>query len=98
MSRTEAIEAFEKDGWNDVGNGIDYAESYDKFLELVASLGDMDYISDMHVQNLFVFPASSKKFWALNPLVKEAKIILQDKVNKNDFTFYTLYFINCYFF
>lgn len=81
MSRSEAIEAFEKDGWIDIGSGIDNESSYDKFLELVANLGDMDYISDMHVQNLFVFPASSKKFWALNPLVKEAKIILQDKVN-----------------
>lgn len=77
MSRAEAIETFEKDGWHDVTNDID---SYDKYLEAVSQLGDHDYVSDIHVQNLFVFPASSKKFWARNPLVTEGKVVLQDKV------------------
>lgn len=78
MSRSEAIETFAKDGWYDVTNDID---SYDKYLQAISQLGDFDYVSDIHVQNLFVFPASSKKFWARNPMVTEGKVMLQDKVS-----------------
>lgn len=42
---------------------------------------DEQFISDLHVNDLFVFPASSKRYWALSTLAKESKIILQDKAS-----------------
>lgn len=76
MSRSEAFEAFINDGWIEVK-----CENYDEFLNAVANLTDEQFISDIHVKNLFIFPASSKRYWALSKLAKESKIILQDKAS-----------------
>lgn len=78
LSRSEAMEIFIKDGWHEIPSS-DF-ETYDRFLEVVRNLGEYDFVSDIHVKNLFVFPASSKRFWARNSLVLESKLILQDKV------------------
>lgn len=77
LSRADAIEAFNKDGWFE---RVLEDKSYDNFLKAMEDLADEEYLSDIHVQNLFVFPASSKNYWARNILVKESKVILQDKV------------------
>lgn len=77
ISRAEAIELFKQDGWDDVTTEYN---TYDEFLEAVQNLCVTHYLSDMHVQNLFVFPWSSKQTWARHYLVKECKLILQDKV------------------
>lgn len=79
LSRADALELFVKDGWNEiVGDFTDY----DKFLEVVRNLGDFDFVSDMHVKNLFVFPASSKQYWAKCASGSEKTFILQDKVRR----------------
>lgn len=77
MSRAEAIEEFARDGWLEISTKF---QSYDEMLAAVANLGDLDYLSDIHVNNLFVFPPSSKRYWARNVSVRESKLILQDKV------------------
>lgn len=74
------MELFVKDGWIERPFAAD-TQTYDEFLEIVRTLGGADFVSDMHVKNLFVFPASSKRFWARNTLVRESKLILQDKVS-----------------
>lgn len=79
LSRSEAMEIFIKDGWHEIPSSE--CETYDRFLEVVRNLGEYDFVSDIHVKNLFVFPASSKRFWARNSLVLESKLILQDKVS-----------------
>lgn len=84
MSRTEAIEEFIRDGWEIVDGNF---ETYDAFLTAVDSLGLAQYLSDIHVQNLFVFPWSSKQYWAKHRLVQESKIILQDKVRNVHYMF-----------
>lgn len=81
MSRADALELFVKDGWIERPFEAD-KQTYDEFLAIVRSLGEADFVSDMHVKNLFVFPASSKRFWARNALVRESKLILQDKVSE----------------
>lgn len=83
MSRADALEFFVKDGWNEiVGDFTDY----DKFLEVVRNLGDFDFVSDMHVKNLFVFPANSKQYWAkCASSGSEKTFILQDKVRREFF-------------
>ena len=76
MSRSEAFESFINDGWIEVK-----CENYDEFLNAVANLTDEQFISDVHVKDLFIFPASSKRYWALSKLTKESKLILQDKAS-----------------
>lgn len=76
LKRAEALEAFVADGWIEVK-----CETYDEYLKAVENLTDEQFISDIHVNNLFVFPASSKRYWALNAQTKESKLILQDKAS-----------------
>lgn len=76
MSRSEALEEFVNDGWIEVK-----CENYDEFLNAITNLTDEQFISDLHVNDLFIFPASSKRYWALSSLAKKSKIILQDKAS-----------------
>lgn len=78
LSRADALEQFRNDGWQEV---TDEFATYDDFLKAVDNLGDENFISDIHVNDLFVFPPSSKRYWALCALVKESKVILQDKAS-----------------
>ncbi|XP_037028105.1 28S rRNA (cytosine-C(5))-methyltransferase isoform X3 [Bradysia coprophila] len=78
LSRAEALELFVKDGWNEIAGEF---TDYDKFLDVVRNLGDSDFVSDMHVKNLFVFPANSKKYWAKYASGDEKTFILQDKAS-----------------
>lgn len=80
MPRSEALEWFKTNGWNEIPCEF---ENYDDFLIAIDKLDKYDYISDLHVKNLFIFPPSSKRYWALNELVKQSKLILQDKVTSN---------------
>lgn len=76
LSRAEAFESFVNDGWIEVK-----CENYDEFLNAIANLTNEQFISDIHVKDLFIFPPSSKRYWALSKLTKESKIILQDKAS-----------------
>lgn len=78
LSRADALEQFRNDGWQEVTEEF---ASYDDFLKAVDNLGDESFVSDIHVNDLFVFPPSSKRYWALCALVKESKVILQDKAS-----------------
>lgn len=93
LSRSEAIEHFVQDGWVEYNGGTELS-SYDAFLEAVKNLGDSEFLSDIHVKNLFVFPASSKRFWAFNRLVLESKLILQDKVRLDKANFRVIFLFN----
>lgn len=70
------MESFVADGWIEVN-----CETYDEYLNAVENLTDEQFVSDIHVKNLFVFPASSRRYWALNAMTKESKLILQDKAS-----------------
>lgn len=83
LSRADAIEQFTKDGYVEVST-VD-CKTYDAYLEIVRNLDTLEYVSDIHVKNLFVFAPQSKRFWAFHDLVKESKVILQDKVCVLDF-------------
>lgn len=76
LKRADALEAFVADGWIEVK-----CDTYDEYLNAINNLTDEQFISDIHVNNLFVFPASSKRHWALNAMTKESKLILQDKAS-----------------
>lgn len=78
MSRAEAIEAFVADGWIEIKPDED---TYDGFLKTLDTLNDSQFLADIHINDLFVFPPSSKRYWALSKLTKESKVILQDKAS-----------------
>jgi 25S rRNA (cytosine2278-C5)-methyltransferase len=56
-------------------------ETYDEFLESVKNLDDESYLADFHIKNLFVFPPTSRKYWATNEMVEAGKFLLQDKAS-----------------
>jgi hypothetical protein len=77
-----AVEIFRDEGWKQV----DYnrkAEDYASFLHRVASLAEDEFIQDMHIKELFIFP--SKTEFYNHPLYLEGSITLQDKVSKTYF-------------
>lgn len=78
MKKAEAKEYLEREGWRLVENTF---ESYDDFIEAVKSLDDESYIGDFNIKNLYVFPPSSKKYWASNECAAEGKFLLQDKAS-----------------
>lgn len=77
IKKSEAREYVEREGWKLVENTF---EEYNDFLEAVKNLDDESYLDDFHIKNIFVFPASSRKYWAQNEMVYEGKFLLQDKV------------------
>lgn len=78
VKKTEAKEYLEREGWKLVENTF---ETYDQYIEAVRSLDDESYLADFHIKNLYVFPASSRKYWASNEMVQEGKFLLQDKAS-----------------
>ena len=78
IRKTEAKEYLDREGWRLIE---DEFETYEAYLEVVKNLDDESYLPDFHIKNLFVFPPSSRKYWATNPMVNEGKFLLQDKAS-----------------
>lgn len=78
ISREDALTAFRQDGWMEV----EYPDkiTYDEFIQSVKDLKDEQFIKDLHVKNLYIFPPSSKGYWAKHYMVRECQLLLQDKV------------------
>lgn len=55
-------------------------ENYDDFLKAIQELEEDEYMLDMHVDNLLIFHAKQKQYWARHQFVQEKKFMLQDKV------------------
>lgn len=78
MKKAEAKEYLEREGWKLIENTF---EIYDNFIEAVKNLDDESYMNDFNIKNLYVFPPSSKKYWASNEYASEGKFLLQDKAS-----------------
>lgn len=78
MKKAEAKEYLEREGWKLIENTF---ETYDEFIEAVKNLDDESYMADYNIKNLYVFPPSSKKYWASNEGAAEGKFLLQDKAS-----------------
>lgn len=78
MKKTEAKEYLEREGWRRIENSF---QSYEEFIEAIKNLDDESYLCDLNIKNLFIFPPSSKKYWAKNELAGEGKFLLQDKAS-----------------
>lgn len=79
MKKLEAKEYLEREGWKKIEK--DSFETYDEFIEAVKNLDDESYMADFNIKNLFIFPPSSKKYWASNEFATEGKFLLQDKAS-----------------
>lgn len=73
----EAINAFRDEGWT----FIRYTEkdNYEGFLEKVSALGEGEFMVDLHIKDLLIFPPKTEFF--KHNAYKEGLIMLQDKVN-----------------
>lgn len=78
MKKAEAKEYLEREGWRFIENTF---ENYEEFVQAILNLDDESYLADYHIKNLYIFPASSRKYWATNELVQEGKFLLQDKAS-----------------
>lgn len=59
------------------------AEDYSSFLHRVTSLARDEFMQDLHIKELFIFP--NKTEFYRHPLYIEGSIILQDKVSMKYF-------------
>ncbi|CAG9829845.1 unnamed protein product [Diabrotica balteata] len=74
---TEAVESFREEGW--VLNRFLNKNDYKGFLETVSSLKGREFMIDIHVPNLLVFPPKTEFYQ--HPAYKNGSIILQDKAS-----------------
>ncbi|XP_034249272.1 probable 28S rRNA (cytosine-C(5))-methyltransferase [Thrips palmi] len=76
-SEQEVVDFFVQDGWNEVWTKgtNDYAE----FLTRVSSLSEKEFMRDMHIPNLLIFP-DSVKFYDIK-YYQDNYLILQDKAS-----------------
>lgn len=75
MKRPEFLERMNLEAWK----LIEQPQSYKLYLEVISNLEDDQFVEDFHVENLFAFPCSSKRYWAMHELVKSTSVLLQDK-------------------
>uniref|UniRef100_A0A6P7GQY4 Probable 28S rRNA (Cytosine-C(5))-methyltransferase n=1 Tax=Diabrotica virgifera virgifera TaxID=50390 RepID=A0A6P7GQY4_DIAVI len=73
----EAVESFREDGW--VLNRFLNKNDYNGFLEIISSLKEGEFMIDIHVPNLLVFPPKTEFY--RHPAYKNGSIILQDKAS-----------------
>lgn len=75
MKRDQFLEQMANEGWYFQSPAL----SYDDYLEKIQNLQTEHFIEDLHIPNLFTFPANSKRYWATHELVKSSMVLLQDK-------------------
>jgi 16S rRNA C967 or C1407 C5-methylase (RsmB/RsmF family) len=78
IKRSEVHEHLQNEGWYLVPKGLE--ETYDEFLEKVRKLEDDHYLIDFNIEDILIFPSSSRRVWAHNEFVRDWQFILQDKV------------------
>ncbi|KAK3931129.1 28S rRNA (cytosine-C(5))-methyltransferase [Frankliniella fusca] len=78
----EVINSFIQEGWHiqTLGNKrIPEDEKYNNFLQIVSSLSEREFIKDIHIPNLLIFPGNME-FYNLE-LYHTGSILLQDKAS-----------------
>jgi putative methyltransferase len=87
----EAVEEFRNEGW--ILKRYADVDDYLGFLNAVSSLGPEEFMIDLHVPYLLIFPPKTE--FHKHPAYKNGSIILQDKVTKNDDLFGIEYISLC---
>ncbi|KAJ8319844.1 hypothetical protein KUTeg_001431 [Tegillarca granosa] len=69
------IQEFESDGWEQ----LTYSQDYDSFIGCIGRLGDGQFMKDLHIPDLLVFPPGTDLHD--NKFCESGEIILQDKAS-----------------
>lgn len=72
----EIIALFQNDGWTFTGH---FDGSYEEFLSKVSSLTPEEFMVDLHVKNLLIFPPKTEFY--RYPFYKDGRIMIQDKAS-----------------
>ena len=67
-----------EEGWREVYYSPE-STSHEDFLDLISNLGSTDYLSDLHLPDLLVFPPQTPLYQ--HSLVTEGRLLLQDKAS-----------------
>ena len=67
-----------EEGWREVYYPPE-STSHEDFLDLISNLGSTDYLSDLHLPDLLVFPPQTPLYQ--HSLVTEGRLLLQDKAS-----------------
>ena len=81
-TKTEILNCFAQHGWQELHNSKDHFtnddEKYADFIQTICTLSDNNFLQDIHVQNLLIFPGNMQ-FYNLD-YYHDGSILLQDKV------------------
>lgn len=72
----ESVNAFRDEGWTLVR--FTEKDNYEGFLDKVSSLGAEEFMVDLHVKDLLIFPPKTEFY--KHSAYKEGLLMLQDKV------------------
>ncbi|XP_043656981.1 28S rRNA (cytosine-C(5))-methyltransferase [Drosophila teissieri] len=76
-SLAEALEYLSQENWRRKELPAD--TSYADFLTAIKSLEEDEFMTDMHVEGLLIFPAKWANYWGTHELVRSKRLILQNK-------------------
>ncbi|KAG5883733.1 hypothetical protein JTB14_024234 [Gonioctena quinquepunctata] len=77
LTLNEAIEGFRDEGWT-LSKFLDKTD-YQGFLNKISSLNEDEFLVDIHIPNLLIFPPKTQFY--NHPAYKNGSIILQDKAS-----------------
>lgn len=78
MTLSEAVDGFRSEGWV-LSKSLDKTD-YKGFLDKISSLSDEEFLVDIHIPDLLIFPPKTQFY--NHPAYKNGSIILQDKVRE----------------
>eukprot|EP00099_Drosophila_melanogaster_P023116 NP_650787.1 Nop2/Sun-like domain containing protein 5 [Drosophila melanogaster] len=76
-SLAEALDYLHKSDWRRKELPAD--ASYADFLTAIKSLAENEFMTDLHVEGVLIFPAKWSNYWVRHPLVHSKRFILQNK-------------------
>ncbi|CAG9819181.1 unnamed protein product [Phaedon cochleariae] len=77
LTQNEAVEGFREEGWT-LSKFLDKT-NYKEFLNKIALLNEDEFMVDIHIPNLLIFPPKTEFY--RHPAYKNGSLILQDKAS-----------------
>lgn len=77
ITTEEAIQNFQDEDWV-LTKSLD-KNDYDGFLQKISTLEESEFMIDIHIPNLLIFPPKTEFY--NHPAYNKGSILLQDKVN-----------------
>lgn len=82
-TKSEILNFFAQDGWQELDSSKQHfstdEEKYANFIQTISTLSENQFIQDIHVENLLIFPGNLE-FYNLD-YYRDGSLLLQDKVS-----------------